>query len=160
MISFLLRRILAAIPLLLGISLLAFLLMYLSPGDSLSEARASRDISQEFIQQLEKERGLDQPWYIQYGRWLGRAAQGDFGYSWTYKTPVSQLLDQRVEATLLLSVSALLLAWCLAVPLGVWAAIKKDGWFDRLSALLSYAAISIPSFFLALLAVFFAAKTG
>ncbi len=160
MISFLLRRFLAAIPLLLDISLLAFLLMYLSPGDSLSEARASRDISQEFIQQLERERGLDQPWYVQYGRWLGRAAQGDFGYSWTYKTPVSQLLGQRVQATLLLSISALVLAWLAAVPLGVFAAIKKDGLFDRASSLFAYAAISIPSFFLALLAVFLAAKTG
>ncbi len=160
MTGFFARRLLSAIPLLLGISLLAFLLMYLSPGDSLSEARASRDISQEFIQQLEQERGLDKPWYVQYTRWLKKTATGDFGYSWTYKTPVSQLLGQRVVATLCLSVCALTLAWVLAIPLGVLSAIKKDKLFDRLAALFAYSAISIPSFFLALLGVFFAAKTG
>ncbi len=161
MISFILRRLLTLIPMLLGIALVVFLLMYLAPGDFLSQARANREISQEFIQQMEREFGLDQPWYVQYGLWLRNVfLNGDLGYSWTYKVPVTELLAQRIPATLALAAAALLFAWGSAIPLGVLAAIHQDSWFDRSSALLAYAALSIPEFFLALLAVFIAAKTG
>lgn len=161
MASFVLRRLLTAIPMLLAIALVVFLLMYLAPGDFLSQARADREVSREFIHQLEQSYGLDQPWYVQYGRWLENVfLRGDLGYSWTYKVPASELLAQRVPATLALAISSLLLAWGIAIPLGVLAAINKDSWFDRLSAWLAYAALSVPEFFLALLAVFFAARTG
>jgi peptide/nickel transport system permease protein len=160
MISFIVRRLLTLIPMLLGITLVVFLLMYLAPGDFLSQARANREISQEFIQQLARAYGLDQPWYVQYGRWLEHVLQGDLGYSWTYKVPTTELLAQRIPASLVLAISSLVFAWGIAIPLGVLAAIYKDSWFDRLSALLAYAALSIPEFFLALLAVFFAARTG
>ncbi|MFO1432098.1 MAG: ABC transporter permease [Candidatus Competibacteraceae bacterium] len=161
MISFIGRRLLILIPMLLGIALVVFLLMYLAPGDFLSQARANREISQEFIQQMEREFGLDQPWYVQYGLWLRNVfLHGDLGYSWTYKVPVTELLAQRIPATLALATAALLFAWGIAIPLGVIAAIYQDSWFDRISALLAYAALSIPEFFLALLAVFIAAKTG
>ncbi len=160
MVSFLIRRFLALIPLLLGISLLVFLLMYLAPGDFLSEARASRDIQEERIAQMEKDFGLDQPWYVQYGLWLKNMGTLNFGESWSYKIPVLDLIKQRVPATVTLALSSLLFAWCLAVPLGILAAIYKDSIFDRLSALLAYAALSIPEFFLALIAVYFAAVTG
>ena len=161
MISFIVRRLVTLIPMLLGIALVVFLLMYLAPGDFLSQARANREISQEFIQQMEREFGLDQPWYVQYGLWLRNVfLNGDLGYSWTYKVPVTELLAQRIPATLTLAVAALLFAWGIAIPLGVMAAIYQDSWFDRISALLAYTALSIPEFFLALLAVFIAAKTG
>ncbi len=176
MMAFILRRLLALIPMVLAIGLLVFLLMYLAPGDFLSQARADREIPQIFITQMEQQFGLDQPWYVQYARWLANVlpihwnteAQGwerlqlgmDFGYSWTYKVPVTELLAQRIPASLVLALTSLLFAWGIAIPLGVLAAIYKDSWFDRLSALLAYAALSIPEFFLALLAVFFAAKTG
>lgn len=178
MISFIIRRIFTLIPMLLGIALLVFLLMYLAPGDFLTQARADREISREFIEQMEKEFGLDQPWYVQYGLWLknifpvhwNAAAEGgfwdrlefgsDFGYSWTYKVPVAELLAQRIPATVLLSITSLLFGWGIAIPLGVLAAIHKDSVFDRVSALFAYAALSIPEFFLALLAVFFAAASG
>lgn len=160
MVSFILRRLLVAIPLLLAIALLVFMLMYLAPGDFLSAARANPEVSDELIQQLEEEFGLDRPWYIQYGLWLGNILRGDLGYSWTYKVPVTDLLASRIPATLTLSFTSLLFGWGIAIPLGVLAAIHKDSLFDRLSALLAYAALSIPEFFLALLAVFFAARTG
>lgn len=178
MISFIVRRLITLVPMLLGIALLVFLLMYLAPGDFLTQARADREISREFIEQMEKEFGLDRPWYVQYGLWLknifpvrwNEAAEGnfweklelgsDFGYSWTYKVPVTELLAQRIPATVLLSITSLLFGWGIAIPLGVLAAIHKDSIFDRLSALCAYAALSIPEFFLALLAVFFAAVTG
>ena len=86
--------------------------------------------------------------------------QGNLGHSWVYKLPVADLIGQRLLATFLLSLSAFLFAWCIAIPLGVLAAIYKDSIFDRISAGLAYAALSIPEFFLALLLVFFAAQTG
>ncbi len=161
MISFILRRLLTLIPMLLGIALLVFLLMYLAPGDFLTQMRADREISPEFIAQLEQQYGLDKPWYVQYGIWLKQIfLEGDFGYSWAYKVPVTEILGQRVGATVVLSLTSLIFAWGIAIPLGVLAAIYKDSLFDRLSALLAYAALSIPEFFLALLAVYFAATTG
>lgn len=161
MIAFILRRLLSLIPMLLAIALLVFLLMYWAPGDFLSQARLDREISEVFIDRMEREFGLDKPWYIQYGLWLERVFwQGDLGYSWTYKVPVTELLGQRLGATLALSFTSLLIAWSIAIPLGVLSAIHKDSLFDRVSALLAYAALSIPEFFLALLAVFFAATTG
>lgn len=177
MLSFVVRRLLTAIPLLLAIALLVFLLMYLTPGDFLTAARADRDTPRELVAQLEQEFGLDRPWYVQYGLWLrnlwplgwNEEAERwwqslkfhmDLGFSWAYKVPVTDLLATRIPATVLLSLTSLLFAWSIAIPLGVLAAIYKDSLFDRLSALLAYAALSIPEFFLAVLAVFFAARTG
>jgi ABC-type dipeptide/oligopeptide/nickel transport system permease component len=142
------------------ISLLVFFLMNLAPGDFLDTARAQRDISPEVIQKLEQDYGLDQPWTVQYWRWLQKAVSLDFGYSWTYKVDVTDLLVQRVPATLGLALASLLLAWVVALPLGVLAAIYKDSVFDRLSSALAYAAISLPEFFVALLALYLAAASG
>ena len=103
---------------------------------------------------------MDQPWYVQYVKWLGNVFEGNLGHSWAYKLPVSDLIGQRIFATFLLSLCAFVFSWAIAIPLGVLAAIYKDSIFDRISAGLAYAALSIPEFFLALLLVFFAAQTG
>ncbi|MCF8029592.1 MAG: ABC transporter permease [Desulfohalobiaceae bacterium] len=160
MLAFLLRRILSAIPLLLGISVLVFLLLAVAPGDFLDVARSQPDIPAEYIQQMEDKFALGEPWYTRYVTWLGNALQGDLGRSWIYKIPVTDLLWQRIPATLLLSALSILFALSVAIPLGVLAAVYKDSLFDRISALLAYAALSVPEFFLALLAVMFAARTG
>ncbi len=182
MLKFILRRLLSMIPLMLGISLMVFLLMYLAPGDFLSEARNSKDISPEIVKQEEMRLGLDKPWFVQYGRWLNgvspvktslllpeheRADHSlvyfgppDFGYSWSYKISVTQLISQRFWPTLFLALASTLVTYALAIPLGVIAAVKRNSIFDKLSSFLAYAALSIPYFFLALLAVLFAAITG
>lgn len=184
MFTFIFRRLISLIPLVLGVSLLVSLLMYLAPGDFLTQARASKDISPEIIEQQERQLGLvdedgnPTAWFVRYGRWLSNVSPikygpwvGDeekaihvgmpyLGESWAYKVEVLTLLKQRMPATLILSLTSITFAWCLAIPLGVLAAVYKDSIFDRLSALLAYAALSIPEFFLAILAVFFAAVTG
>ncbi|MEO0509447.1 MAG: ABC transporter permease [Verrucomicrobiota bacterium] len=160
MISFVIRRLFTLLPLLFGITMLVFVLMSLAPGDFLTPVRAQRDVPEELIRSIEVEFGLDQPWYVQYWKWLTNVCQGNLGHSWVYKLPVTDLIGQRALATFLLSLSALLFSWCIAIPLGVLAAIYKDSIFDRISAALAYAALSIPEFFLALLLVFFAAQTG
>jgi peptide/nickel transport system permease protein len=160
MIAFIFRRLLTLIPLLLGITMLVFILMSLAPGDFLTPVKAQRDVPIELIKTIEVEFGLDQPWYVQYVKWLGNVCQGNLGHSWAYKLPVSELIGQRIFATFLLSISAFVFSWGIAIPLGVLAAIYKDSIFDRISAGLAYAALSVPEFFLALLLVFFAAQTG
>lgn len=170
------------IPLMLGISMLVFLLMYLAPGDFLSEARNSKDISPEIVKQEEVRLGLDKPWYVQYGRWLNSVSPvktslllpeaerkkhsavylgaPDFGYSWSYKIPVLDLIKQRLFPTLLLALASTFVIYSVSIPLGVLAAVRRNGLFDKISSFLAYAALSIPYFFLALLAVLFAAITG
>ncbi len=182
MARFIARRLLWLIPLLLGISMLVFLLMYLAPGDFLSQARSSKDISPEIVKQEEERLGLNKPWFVQYGRWLngvspiktnlllpeGERAKRpavyfgapDFGYSWSYKIPVSSLIAQRFWPTLALALASTFLIYAAAIPLGVLAAVKQNSWFDKIGAFAGYAALSIPYFFLALLAVLFAAVTG
>lgn len=182
MIGFIFRRLCATVPLMLAVSVMVFLLMYLAPGDFLSQARSSKDISPEIVRQEEMRLGLDKPWYVQYARWLNGVSpiktnlllpendrqkhgivyfgQPDFGYSWSYKIPVSSLIFQRLIPTLILALASTLLSYAVAIPLGVIAAVKKDSLFDKISSFLAYAALSIPYFFLALLAVLFAAVTG
>lgn len=160
MIAFILRRFLAMIPLIFGITLLAFALMSLAPGDFLTPVRAQRDVPPELIDAIEKSFGLDQAWYVQYVKWLGNVFSGNLGHSWTYKLPVTDLIGQRLWATFLLSLSAFSFAWCLAIPLGVLTAIYRGSLLDRIVSFLAYSALSIPEFFLALLLVFFAAQTG
>jgi len=182
MLSFIFRRLLSLIPLMLGISLMVFLLMYLAPGDFLSEARNSKDISPEIVKQEEARLGLDKPWYVQYGRWLngvspvktplllpeneraGKAivylGKPNFGHSWSYKIPVLSLIWQRLLPTLWLALASTALIYAVSIPLGVLAAVKRGSIFDKAASLLSYAALSVPYFFLALLAVLFAATTG
>ncbi len=166
----------------LGISLMVFLLMYLAPGDFLSEARNSKDISPEIVKQEEIRLGLDKAWYIQYGRWFNGVSpiktnlllpenikdskpilyvgSPDFGFSWSYKIPVLDLIGQRVMPTLWLALASTIFIYVVSIPLGVLAAVKQNSIFDKLSSLLAYAALSVPYFFLALLAVLFAATTG
>jgi peptide/nickel transport system permease protein len=184
MIKFLLRRLLATILILVGISAVVFLLMSMAPGTALDELRRRPDVSASLIHQLEREygyvdaNGQPNPWYVRYAYWVNsvspvkfRDAQGDFtwhlhfghptlGQSIAYHIPVSDLLLQRVPVTLCLAICALLFEMIVAIPLAVLAAVKKDSWADHLSSLFAYAALSLPDFFLALLAVYFAAKTG
>lgn len=160
MTTVIIRRLLTLIPLLLGVTMLVFVLMSLAPGDFLTPVKAQRDVPAELIESIEQEFGLDQPWYVQYFKWLGNVLQGNLGYSWAYKLPVVDLIGQRLWATFLLSLCSLAFAWGIAIPLGVLSAIYKDSWFDKLTSTLAYAALSIPEFFLALLFVFIAAQTG
>ncbi|WP_309380527.1 ABC transporter permease [Cerasicoccus frondis] len=160
MLSFIIRRLFTLIPLLLGITLLVFILMQIAPGDFLTDKAMARDVPQDYIDGLREQYGIGESWISQYFRWLGQVFQGNLGYSFAYKLPVQDLIGQRMFATFLLSLTSILFAWSIAIPLGVLAAIYKDSIWDRISSILAYAALSIPEFFLALLAVYFAARTG
>ena len=157
---FLFKRLLHLIPLLLGVSLLTFLLMALSPGDYYTALSQNPQISPETLAHLKARFHLGEPWYVQYVYWLKNILHGDFGYSMAYKIPASSLIFERLGNTFLLSFSALILAWGVAIPLGIWAAVKKDSWADRACSLVAFVGLSVPDVLLSLLALWFAAATG
>src|SRR4030095_6479277 len=122
--TFTLKRIIHLIPILLGVSLLTFLLMALTPGDYLTTLSMNPQISPAKVQELRMKFGLDKPWYIQYVLWLKNALLGDLGYSFAYKTSSTTLILGRLWNTFLLSFFATVIAWGVAIPLGIWAAVK------------------------------------
>ena len=158
--TFTLKRIIHLIPILLGVSLLTFLLMALTPGDYLTTLMMNPQISPEKVTELRVNFGLDKPWYIQYLYWLKNAFMGDLGYSFAYKTSATHLILGRLWNTFLLSFGATVIAWGIAVPLGVWAAVKKNSFVDRFCGLIAFVGLSIPEVLLALLALMFAYATG
>src|SRR5262249_3679024 len=142
--TFTVKRLLHLIPILVGVSLLTFLLMSLTPGDYFTALSQNPQISPETLARLRAEYHLDQPWYVRYCYWLINAVQGNFGYSMAYKIPASELIFGRLWNTFILSFCATVVAWLVAVPLGVWAAVKKDTLVDRLCALIAFVGLSIP----------------
>ena len=107
MLKYIIRRILLSIPVLLGVSVLAFMIISLAPGDFLDVYRLNPAISKAQLENLEKQFGLDKDPFTQYFLWLGNVLKGNWGYSFSYKVPVWNILGSRLEATLLLSVTTL-----------------------------------------------------
>ncbi len=148
-----LQRILQGLLTLLLASLLSFIIIQLAPGDFLDNLRQNPNIPPETVEQYTQLYGLDQPWYIQYGKWLTSVlTRFDFGVSLLYTNrPVTGLLLERVPATLLLAITSTILTWLIALPLGILSAIKKDQFIDRILRILSYMGQGFPSFITALL---------
>jgi peptide/nickel transport system permease protein len=153
-IVFLLRRIAAMIPMLLGVSVLAFALLQLSPGDPLAAQRSNPQVPEGLVRQIEREYGFDKPVPQQYAMWLGNILHGNLGYSFKYKRPVLDVLLERLSATLLLALFSSGLAWFVAVPLGVWSALRRGEWIDKTVSVVAFVGMSLPSFFLALLLLY------
>lgn len=149
----------ALITLLLA-SALSFAIMQLAPGNYLDNLKADPQISLERLQELERQFGLDKSPVEQYVRWLWQIIRyGNFGTSFVYQRSVASLLWERLPATLLLSLSSIVLTWGVAIPLGIWAAVNQDRWSDRLLRILSYLGQGFPSFITALLLLFLAQST-
>ena len=152
MLGYVLRRLAWMGPLVLGISLVTFIILHLAPGnpaDMVTEGNPR--ITAEAKARIRALYGLDDPWYVQYGRWLSRMARLDFGNSFLDDRPVIDKITERLPNTLLLNVLSLGLIFVVALPLGVLAAVKRGSWFDRASTVFVYVGFSIPTFWLALL---------
>src|SRR5688500_6573494 len=132
---YLLRRTLQAIPLLVGISALVFVLLQMTPGGplSLGETAASGRMTAEDLERLRNRYGLDQPLYVQYARWGADLVRGDWGTSFNTGQPVLTMIRDRMPTTLLLTGLALGVALALAIPIGVLAAVRQYSWFDYFS---------------------------
>jgi peptide/nickel transport system permease protein len=150
----LIRRALISIPQLLLISFITFLLIDLAPGDVLARYRFDPRIRPETVKQIEATFHFDKPVIVQYGHWLLRLVQFDLGYSFSREAPVANVIGERLFNTFLLSFFSILFTWLIAVPLGIYAAVKQYSIGDRIMSFISYFGMSLPTFFLALVLMF------
>jgi peptide/nickel transport system permease protein len=157
---YLARRLLHGVFLLWGVSLLSFLFLELAPGNFFEEMRLNPQISPETVAALCARYGLDQSLPVKYLRWLASVARGELGYSFAYNSPAAPLLWTRARNTLLLTGTAALLTWLLAIPLGVWSAAHRGRWSERLSSGAFAGLLAAPDLLLALGLLLFAARTG
>jgi len=159
--TYLLRRLFQVVPLLLGVSLLTFVLMQLAPGDFLSTMAENPTLSPETLESMRRRFGLDQPWYVQYGLYLRNLfLRLDFGESFSRHMPVFTVLRTGLWNTLVLAISAAVVTWGLAIPLGVWAAARRHSWVDRGLSIAAFVWLSVPEVLSGLLLMLFAARTG
>lgn len=152
MMTFLVRRVVATLPALVGVTFFSFLLLFLAPGDPTSII-LGMEWSPERAAQLRSELGMDLPIAVQYLTWLGRVAQGDLGLAYVSREPVVQMLLDRLPDTLLLAGGALLFAILVAIPLGSISALWKDSWIDTVSRVIAVLGISMPVFWLGMLLI-------
>lgn len=148
------RRLIGAIPVLLGVSFIVFFLMHLAPGDPVN-LLLGEDATQADIEQTRREWGLDQPLIVQYWEFLRHAAGGDFGKSLRYGEPVSILLLERLPATLELAFASLFVAIIISIPIGVYSAIKHNSVWDHSGMALALIGVSLPNFWLGIMLIFF-----
>src|SRR6185503_12705977 len=145
---------------LIGVSVLSFLLAELAPGSVFDELRLDPRISAETAAAMRDRYGLDRPLPVKYVHWLQSIASGEWGFSVAYNGPVGPLLWPRVRNTLLLTVTSTGLAWLIAVPLGTLTAGRKGGWADRIAATGMTTLLSVPELLLGLAFLLLAVRTG
>ena len=145
MLRFLMQRLLALIPVLFTVAIIVFLILRLTPGDP-AAVIAGNNATNEDIDRIREQLGLTKPLFTQFGIWLSGVLQGDLGYSFYLNKPVTELIAQRIEPTLSLAAGTMLIAVCLAVPLGTLAAWRMGGWLDRILSGFAVAGFSVPVF--------------
>lgn len=147
----LINRILTAIPTLIAISIVVFLILALAPGNPMGEFATNPSITPEVRENIRKSLGLDQPIPIRYLKWVWAFFQGDLGYSFTSRSPVLELILQRLPTTLWIMGSAYILAVLIAFPLGIISALKRYSILDQIVTTVSFIGFSLPTFFTGLL---------
>jgi peptide/nickel transport system permease protein len=163
MLRYIAHRLLLTVPLLIGISLISFLVIHAAPGGPVEMATdLNPKVTAEARERLKAYYGLDQPLHVQYVRWLGRMATLDFGQSFSRDgKQVSEKIGERIPVTLAINVLSMLLIFLVAIPLGIYSAVRKDSWFDRISTVVVFTGFAVPTFWLALLLmILFGVKLG
>lgn len=161
MLSYIIRRILTMIPTLVIISALVFVIIQLPPGDYLESHIAElqsqgEEIDEQKIAFLREEYGLDKPIYEQYFFWVIGMLQGDFGYSFEYELPVTEVVGDRLFLTVLISVATIMFTWAVAFPIGIYSATHQYSWGDYGLSLIGFIGLATPNFLLALVMLYFA----
>jgi peptide/nickel transport system permease protein len=151
--QYLIRRLLVAIPSLLGISVVLFCVLAMAPGDPFSELAANPAIPPEVAASLRAKFGLDDPIYLRYLHWLNAMAHGDWGFSFASRVDVDKLIMQRLPTTLIVIGAAQLLAIAVALPVGVLAGTRPYSLFDQVANTLAFVGFSLPTFFTGLLLI-------
>ncbi len=152
---FIARRLLGMIPFIFLVSVTVFVLIKLPPGDFASNyaaalAASGETVDDTMLAELRHRYGLDQPLPVQYVRWIGSVVQGDFGFSFKWQQPVSSLIGERMGLTLILSFATLLFTWAIALPIGVYSAVRRYTWGDYIVTMLGFIGLAVPNFLLAL----------
>ncbi len=142
--NYLFRRFIRALFLLVGVSILTFLFADLAPGSFFDDMKLNPQISEQTFNGLKAQYGLNQPMSVRYVLWTKSVVKGDWGFSFAYNSPVRGLLYARAWNTLLLAVTSAIIAWILAISLGLWASNRPNGWVDRLCVAGTSLMVSIP----------------
>lgn len=148
---YVLRRLLIAVPSLLGISIVLFTVLALAPGDPFEDLATNPNVPPEVRLALRAQFGLDDPVWQRYGHWLTSMLRGDWGFSFVSRIDVDVLILQRIPVTLAVIGASQVLALLIAVPVGIIAAVKPYSWFDRIASTLAFVGFSLPTFFTGLL---------
>ncbi|MEM1427123.1 MAG: ABC transporter permease [Cyanobacteria bacterium P01_H01_bin.130] len=155
--QYIIKRLGQALLTLVLTSMLCFLIADLAPGNYLDVLRENPTITEDVLAAYTEQFGLDLPVWAQYGRWATQIlTQGDFGTSFVYQRSVTELILERVPATIYMAIASLVLTWAIAIPLGILAAVNHNKWGDRILQTLSYIGQGFPSFIAALLLLLFA----
>lgn len=151
--KYVIQRFIQLIPILLGITFLSFATMRVAGSDAVTELYANRgtEVAQEIIDARKAELGLDQPFLVQYFRWLGGMLRGDMGQSYVTGNDVFGTFVSKLPATLLLTAMSIIMTVVISVPLGIFAAVKHDGFMDLLLRFCSFIGNALPNFFVAML---------
>jgi len=164
MIRYVIKRLLYMIPTLFGMSIIAFLIIQLPPGDYITSLIASmsdsgQNADPEQIEALRRAYGFDDPIWLQYFNWItGILTRGDFGYSFDWNRPVAELIWERMGSTLSISLAALLFVWAVSLPIGIYSAVRRHSVGDYTFTFLGFLGLAIPNFILALTLMYVAYK--
>jgi len=162
MVAYILRRLLLFIPLLIILSIVAFVIIQLPPGDFLTVyvdqlRRVGGVATEEEIARLVQQYGLDKPLYVQYFTWIKNILlHGDFGRSFQWNEPVNELISERLKLSVVISFSTVIFSWIIAVPIGIYSATHQYSTFDYIFTFLGFIGLSIPGFLLALVLIWLA----
>jgi peptide/nickel transport system permease protein len=160
---YILKRILQFIPTLFLISIVSFTIIQLPPGDYLTTyianlRAAGEELSQEEIDALEAYYGLDQSMVVQYFKWVTNFVQGDMGQSFYWERPVSELIGERIVLTMIMSFLTLILVYAMAIPIGIFSAVKQYSKTDYVVTFLGFIGMATPNFLLALILMYIGIK--
>jgi peptide/nickel transport system permease protein len=155
MLKYLIRRLLIAVPVLAGISLVLFTILALAPGDPFEELATNPNVPREVAQHLREQFGLDDPVIVRYARWFTSMLRGDWGFSFVSRVNVTTLVLQRLPTTLIVLGSAQLLGILVALPVGTLSAVRPYSIFDQIATTLAFIGFSLPTFFIGILFILF-----
>jgi peptide/nickel transport system permease protein len=160
MLAYLVRRLILAVLTSLAVSVLAYVVIELPPGDYITSYIAQMSSSGSFVsaqeaEALRRQYGLDQPIYIQYLRWMGMVLQGNFGMAMEYTRPVYEVIGDRLWMTMVVSVGAIFFTWIVALPIGIYSAVRQYSVGDYIATFVGFIGLAVPSFMLALILMYF-----
>ncbi len=164
MLNYVIKRLIYMIPTLFGMSLIAFMIIQLPPGDYLTSmlatmAESGQNVDPAQLEAMRRAYGFDDPIWLQYWKWIsGIIFRGDFGYSFEWNRPVADLIWERMGSTLAISIAALLFVWAVSLPIGIYSAMRRHSVGDYAFTFLGFIGLAVPNFIMALALMYFSYK--